>query len=308
MRNECSLQLVNVNFSYDKKKSILINLNCIFKKGKITALLGANGSGKTTLLKILTGILNPDTGYITLDSQKITYSNNNYSYKKFLGYMPEYLEFYPEAILEDLLVFLSNIKGCTNKGVINYLLDVLNLNIYRHLKIKNLSKGTKQRVNLAQAILTNPKVIVFDEPSNGFDCISISVFYDIIRKLADMGSIVILSSHHLTEIYGRVDYLMFLDGGQIHKQLSCSSFFLSENKATYIFIAFYFKECVSTSFITSLQELDPNIEARGMYIVQGKIKKNLLQTMFEMIAFEKLHIIDVYTKDSTIEDLMFNYE
>lgn len=301
------LKLDNVVFSYDKKKKVLDNLSVEFKSGKITALLGVNGSGKSTLLKILTGVLIPDRGVIKLDSKVIKYTDNT-TYKEILGYMPEFLEMYPDLTVVNLLGFLSKLKFKKEQFTIDYILNLLHLTKYKNMKIKELSKGTKQRLNLAQAILTKPKIAIFDEPSNGFDCVNMNVFYTLIRYLANTGSIVIITSHHLTEIFGKVDFLLLLDSGTIAKQFKCSGFFIEKNNTRSIFIAFYFKNKLTDIFINNLKKIDDSLYKSSDFTLEGKIKKESLHRIINLIANENISLLDMYTRDSTIEDLLFSYD
>ena len=113
---------------------------------------------------------------------------------------------------------LESVKGYKNFDLKN-ILETVFLTEHANKKVKHLSKGMKQRLNLAQSIIGDPKIILFDEPSNGFDCNSIDMFYSVLKKLSQKGSIVFLSSHHLTEIYGNVDKVFILSNGSIIKNI-----------------------------------------------------------------------------------------
>lgn len=301
------LNLIDINFFYVKENFILKNLNLSFESGKITALLGVNGCGKSTLLKILSGVLNQNSGSITLNNEKIT-DLNVLNYKKCLGYMPEYLNLYQEFVLEDLLYFLYNLKNLKYNNV-EYLLDVLNLNSYRRMKIKMLSKGTKQRINLAQSLLGNPKIVIFDEPSNGFDCLSIEIFYKLLNELKNLGSIVILTSHHLKEIYGKVDVLSFLSKGVITKVLNykdvfLDKVFLEEN----IEISLKFKD--KLSFFSKAKLIDISSEFYTLdddLTIFIKLQKLMLFNLCIIIVEDKLCIRDIFVDNKSIEKLLLSY-
>ncbi|HFL8819495.1 MAG TPA: ABC transporter ATP-binding protein [Candidatus Azoamicus sp. OHIO2] len=215
------LELEHISFSYKKNNTILTNINIKIESGKIIALLGINGSGKTTLLKILTGIYKPTSGYIKYNNEQIT-SKNIMQYKAVLGFMPEFLFLYKNMTVQEILLLLASLKGYDNYDITDTLKTVFLLE-HRNKQIKALSKGMKQRLNLAQAIIGNPKIILFDEPSNGFDCGSIAMFYHILKNLTTMGAIVLISSHHLTEIYNNVDQVLILSNGTIIKHININT-------------------------------------------------------------------------------------
>ncbi|QQG46857.1 MAG: ABC transporter ATP-binding protein [Candidatus Azosocius agrarius] len=233
-----SLFLNNLNFSYKVNKNILDNLNITFQSGKITALLGINGSGKTTLLKILCGIIRHYSGTIVFNNNIIN-DSNFIEYKKLVGYMPELLQLYSNMTVIEVLEYLSILK---NKFISFNVVDILikvGLEEHYKKKVKELSKGMKQKLNLAQAIVNNPKIVLFDEPSNGFDCNSILMFYRILRQLSDNGSIVILSTHHVNEIYSNVDNVVVLSHGKISKEFNINELFNNCKNKLYVYFYFY---------------------------------------------------------------------
>ena len=303
-----TLSLIDINFFYKKRNFILKNLNMVFESGKITALLGVNGCGKSTLLKILTGVLNQNSGYIALNDEKIT-DSNILMYKSFLGYMPEYLNLYSDFILEDLLNFLYNLKGLKFNNI-KYLLNTLDLNCYRKMTIKMLSKGTKQRVNLAQSLLGNPKIVVFDEPSNGFDCLSIEIFYNLLKELVRLGSIVILTSHHLKEIYGKVDILAFLSKGVITKVLPCKDIFF--NKIFFqeeIEMFLKFKEELNVTAQSKLISISSEFHKMltNDFTIFIKLKKLMLMDLCKLFVEESICVQDVFIENKSIEKLLLSY-
>ncbi|HIH2763606.1 MAG TPA: ATP-binding cassette domain-containing protein [Candidatus Azoamicus sp.] len=165
-----NLKLKNVSFSYKKNNFILKNLNANFNSGEIIALLGINGSGKTTLFKILTGIYKAHEGCVLYNDNQIT-EKNIIDFKAILGFMPEYLQLYKNMTVRNVLKLLSDLKGYENSNIEEILNSVFLLE-HANKKVKALSKGMKQRLNLAQAIIGNPKIILFDEPSNGLTAVA----------------------------------------------------------------------------------------------------------------------------------------
>ncbi len=308
LKEQNVLKLVDINFFYKDNEYVLKHLNIFFESGKITALLGVNGSGKSTLLKILTGVLNLSSGFIFFNNEKII-DSNILNYKRCLGYMPEYLNFYQDFILEDLLNFFYSLKGLKNNNV-EYLLSILDLNRYRKMKIKMLSKGTKQRVNLAQSVLGNPKIVVFDEPSNGFDCLSIEVFYKLLKNLTNLGSIVILTSHHLREIYGKVDVLSFLSRGSITKTIYHQNVFF-DNMFSDEEIEITLKFSKNLSMLTKHKLTNISVKFQILdnsnFVVFLKIKKTMLFELCSLIVYDNLCLLDIFVENNAIEKLLLSY-
>lgn len=295
------IELRDLNFFYKKNSFVLKSLNAKIHSGKITALLGINGSGKTTLFKILTGLCKQSSGSIFYNDILI----NTYTlsfYKTILGFMPEFLQLYKNMSVKDVLYFLAGLKGYENIDL-NDLLKKVFLLEHSDKKVKNLSKGMKQRLNLAQAIIGSPKIVLFDEPSNGFDCGSITMFYSVLRNLADNGAIVLLSSHHLTEISGNVDNVLILSKGKIVKEFNIDLFNSNES--------FLFKEIfiivdslVNDSFLFLLNKKFPDIKVKNFNIFYGRANNKTIIDLVLFVLDFNLSIIDIRINNKILEDML----
>lgn len=295
------IELKDINFSYKKDIFILKNLNTKIYSGKITALLGINGSGKTTLFKILTGLCKPSSGLfffndILIDNKSILY------YKSFLGFMPEFLQLYSNMLVKDVLSFLAGLKGYNNINL-DEILNLVFLSEHANKKVKALSKGMKQRLNLAQAIIGDPKIILFDEPSNGFDCGSIAMFYAILRQLADKGAIVLISSHHLTEIYGNVDNVLILSNGSIIKEIDINVFSLNDS--------FLFKEIfvlvddvIDSISLSLLSRKFPDINVKNFNIFYGRVNNKIIIDLILFLLDLNFSIKDIRIENKILEDML----
>lgn len=301
MVNSNCLELKNINFFYKKNNFILKDLNIKFVGGKIIALLGINGSGKTTLFKILTGIYKSHSGSFFYNGELIN-NDNILDYKSLLGFMPEYLQLYKNMTVRDVLKLLGSLKGYEDFD----LEDVLNtvfLQEHSHKKVKALSKGMKQRLNLAQAIIGKPKIILFDEPSNGFDCGSISMFYMILRKLVNEGAIVLLSSHHLTEIYGNVDKVVILSNGSIIKTIDIDVFEYDDSflcKEVFVLI----DGKIKIEEVQALNKKFPDITIKGDNILFGRVNNKIIVDLILEIIKLNLCIKDIKIENKILEDTL----
>ncbi len=290
------LELKDIIFYYKENKLILNKLNVNFESGKINVIIGINGSGKTTLFKIMTGIYKPKSGNIFYNGDLIN-DSNIINYKSIVGFMPEFLQLYKNMKVYDVLKLFSSLKGFDNTDV-NEVLKMVYLYDHKYKKVSDLSKGMKQRLNLSQAIIGNSKIILFDEPSNGFDCGSILMFYRILRNIADNGSIVLMSSHHLTEIYGNVDNVLILSNGTILKNINLSDINSIDPIKKNIYIVF--DKNLDIKFLSYLNYLSYDLKISNNFL-SGKLHNNEIINLFSHIISNDLNIKDIRIESTVLE-------
>ena len=185
------------------------------EKGKIYGLLGPNGAGKSTTMNIITGCLAATSGTATIDGHDIF--EEPIEAKKLIGYLPEMPPLYVDMTPAEYLTFVAEAKGLRGfdaAGQVEEVIEVTGLEEYKNKLIKNLSKGYKQRVGIAQAMLGNPEVIILDEPTVGLDPKQILEIRDLIRRLGETKT-VILSSHILAEISAVCQHIMIISRGNL---------------------------------------------------------------------------------------------
>ena len=183
--------------------------------GEIVGLLGHNGAGKTTIMKMISGYLEPDKGEVLVDD--IDLSQRPKSIQQLLGYLPENLPVYPEMTVADYLDFaanLKNLKGEQKRKSIQH--AVFSIEIQDKLldPIYTLSRGYKQRVGVAQAILGNPKLLILDEPTNGLDPTQTEHMRNLIKEIAQHAT-VILSTHIMQEVEALCDRVLIVHSGKL---------------------------------------------------------------------------------------------
>ena len=191
------------------------NLNFTVGKGEILGFLGPNGAGKSTTMKIITGYISPTEGTVLIDGLDIF--DNSIEVKKKIGYLPENPPLYSDMTVVSYLYFVAEIKDIkkTNiKARVSEVIEMLNLEDVRKRLIKNLSKGYKQRVGLAQAILGDPDLLILDEPTIGLDPNQIIEIRDLIRKLGQDRTII-LSTHILPEVSQLCERVIIVNKGEI---------------------------------------------------------------------------------------------
>jgi ABC-2 type transport system ATP-binding protein len=191
------------------------HINLDIHKGEILALLGPNGAGKTTTLRMLTGFLKPTTGNIRV--KDFTIENDVLDIKKLLGYLPESAPLYHEMLVYDYLEFVADIRelqGNEKYARLRRLADLCGLREVMHRPINELSKGYKQRVGLAHAMMNDPEILILDEPTSGLDPNQIIEIRDIIKEIGTEKT-VILSTHILSEAEATCDRVVIINRGKI---------------------------------------------------------------------------------------------
>ncbi len=190
-------------------------LSFTIEKGKIYGFLGPNGAGKSTTMNIITGCLGATEGEVLIDGHSI--SNEPLRAKRLIGYLPEQPPLYTDMTPNEYLHFVASAKGITHAEQamqINQVMEKTAIVSVQDRMIKNLSKGYKQRVGIAQALLGNPEVIILDEPTVGLDPAQIIEIRDLIRELGKDHTII-LSSHILSEVQAVCDSIMIISNGHL---------------------------------------------------------------------------------------------
>jgi len=174
------------------------------KEGQAVGLVGPNGSGKSTLLKLLLGIMRPSAGRVLLNDEELS-ENGWMEFRRRLGYMPERVSFYDNLTGKETLHLFARIKG-TSVGSIGKIINRLLPEEALRRRVGGYSKGMRQRLNLAQALLNDPDLLILDEPTSGLDPMGTREFYDILDEVKGRKKLtVILSSHILAEIEDKTD-------------------------------------------------------------------------------------------------------
>lgn len=185
------------------REPVLTGADLAVGRSSIWGLVGDNGSGKSTLLKILAGILRPERGRFLAPQGNVR-----------IGYMPENCQWYPHLTGAQVLRYFARYTGADDKAQ-EAVLDRVGLWAARDKKVRAYSKGMKQKLGLAQAIVGQPDLLILDEPTNGLDPRGIADFYQILKERVAAGAAVVLSSHLLAELDGRISHLALLRQGRI---------------------------------------------------------------------------------------------
>lgn len=214
-----SLEISNLTKKFGEQTA-LNNINIEIKKNEIIGLLGPNGAGKSTLMKSVVGVIKIDEGKIIFDGKDIT--ENEVFSKKNIGFLPENNPLYQEMYVKEYLQFVANIHGISNEKV-EEIINLVGITPEKNKKISQLSKGYKQRVGLAQAILHEPNLLILDEPTNGLDPNQIVEIRNVVKEIGKEKT-VILSTHIMQEVEALCSRVILIHNGNIVQDTDIANF------------------------------------------------------------------------------------
>lgn len=194
------------------EKKVLKGVGFEVEGGKALGLLGRNGAGKTTIIRILMGVFPADSGEVLFDGEPINRSEINF------GYLPEERGLYPKKVIIDQLIYFGMLKGMSRNEAetsADRLLERLDMTEYRNKRLDTLSKGNSQKIQLAAALISNPDIVILDEPFSGLDPVNAMLLKDVIKEIITEGKIVLFSSHQMNYIEEFCDDIAILNGGEI---------------------------------------------------------------------------------------------
>lgn len=205
------IQLQNVTKRI-KENTVLDNVSYTFKSGFVYGLYGQNGSGKTMLLRAISGLINLDSGSIFIDGEKL---HDKIEFPPETGIVIENMELLPECSAKRNLQMLAKIKNIADEKDIIFSLERVGLDPDSDKKVKKFSLGMKQRLNIAQAIFENQKIILLDEPTNALDEDAVQLIYKIIREEKSRGATIIVATHHKEDLKEVCDAILKIAEGKI---------------------------------------------------------------------------------------------
>jgi ABC-2 type transport system ATP-binding protein len=208
------IRIANVSRNYGTVRAVQ-DISLEIGRGEIVGLLGHNGAGKTTLMKMLTGYLEPSQGSITVGGVDVV--EDRQSVQRQIGYLPESAPLYPDMLVQEYLQMMAALRGVPHEKqpqAVARAVSATGLETHVVSPISTLSKGFRQRVGIAQAILHEPDVLILDEPTNGLDPAQIQSIRGLIRRLGD-STTVLLSTHILQEVEAVCDRVLVLIDGTL---------------------------------------------------------------------------------------------
>ena len=293
----------NLTKNYGSQKAI-DNISFNAANNEIVGFLGPNGAGKSTTMKIVTGYLQADSGNVMVNG--IDINTNSLETKKQIGYLPEGNPLYYEMYVREYLGFIAELHKIKTgiKKRIEEVIDLTGLRIESNKKTGQLSKGYKQRVGLAAALIHNPNVLILDEPTSGLDPNQIIEIRQVIKNLGK-NKTVLFSSHILQEVESICDRVIIINKGNIVADDTLSNLRLS-NKSSHILIV-QFSEKIDSQILLNIdvvqkiEEEDPFI-----YKIQTLDSEALKKQILKLSLENNLNILSLRSETKSLEDVFRN--
>lgn len=290
-----SITVTNISKTYGEQKA-LDGVSFEIKKGEIVGFLGPNGAGKSTMMKILTTYLSPSEGEAAVNGFSI--ANAEQDVQKSVGYLPEHNPLYLEMYVKEYLAFNAEIFG-SSKEQVAQVIQQTGLTPEAHKKIGQLSKGYRQRVGLANALLHNPDVLILDEPTTGLDPNQLIEIRDLIKSLGKSKT-VLLSTHIMQEVEAICDRVIIINKGKIvlDKQLKE----LTDGQQQIVEVEFDYR--VETVALEKLPKITKVENPAGfVYYLYFETKEDMRSKVFDFAHDNGLKILQLHQKNMTLEKL-----
>ena len=301
------IEIKNLTKAYGKSKA-LDDVSFTVNSGEILGFLGPNGAGKSTTMNIITGYISATSGTVTING--FDNVENSKECKKTVGYLPEQPPLYMDMTVDEYLDFVYDIKKATQdkKSHIDGILELVDISDVRGRLIKNLSKGYKQRVGIAQALIGDPEILILDEPTVGLDPKQILEIRNVIKDLGKNRTII-LSSHILPEISAICERVIIINKGRIVAEdtpENLSKKLTNDNKFV-VRIAGNKQEIEdvvsSISGIRYIESLGQKEQGSYDYIIESEKDVDVRSELFNVLASKQMPILMVKAVDMSLEDI-----
>lgn len=294
-----SIKVSGLSKFYGTQKAVN-NISFSLAKGEIVGFLGPNGAGKSTTMKMITGYLQPAEG--SIDVCGLPVNENNIAAKKKIGYLPEANPLYPDMFVREYLSFLAGVHHVDNaKGRIEEVIILVGLQKEAYKKCGQLSKGYKQRVGLAAALLHNPEVLILDEPTSGLDPNQITEIRSVIKSLATEKTIL-FSSHILQEVEAICDRVIIISKGEIVADKTLAA--LRNNYSSTPMVRVSFKEQTNIDALRSIPGVLHAEEAsNNVFLLQAADADALKKALLHFSIEHNLDVLSLQTEQQSLEDV-----
>jgi ABC-2 type transport system ATP-binding protein len=290
-----SIQVAGISKLYGNQKA-LNNVSFTVEKPEIVGFLGPNGAGKSTMMKILTTYLVANEGTALVNGFDV--NNHTQQVQQSVGYLPEHNPLYAEMYVKEYLAFNASIYSI-NKQRINEVVELTGLTTEAHKKIGQLSKGYRQRVGLANALLHNPDVLILDEPTTGLDPNQLIEIRNLIKTIGKTKTIF-LSTHIMQEVEAMCDRVIIINKGEIVADKKLKE--LRESKEQVVIVEFDFR--VEDAFLLKLPKVkNVNNTHDFVYEITFSTSEDMRSHVFDFAHDNKLKILQLNQKNASLESL-----
>lgn len=287
---------------YGQQKAVN-NISFDIPGSEIVGFLGPNGAGKSTTMKIITGYLAADAGNAFVNG--INVSSDPLEAKKHVGYLPEGNPLYQDMYVREYLHFIAQTHQLTDeKKRIEEVISLTGLGIESNKKNGQLSKGYKQRVGLAAALIHDPEVLILDEPTTGLDPNQIVEIRQVIKDLGK-NKTVLFSSHILQEVESICDRIIIISKGNIVADDTLGNLQLA-NKNSHI-ISVVFAQTINIDMLKNLPPAEKVMQNENQYLIHTSEPEKVKKLLLELSLNNNIEILSLQTKDTSLEEVFRNY-
>jgi ABC-2 type transport system ATP-binding protein len=296
-----SIVVQGVTKLYGEQKA-LDNISFEVKTGEIVGFLGPNGAGKSTMMKIITGFIPASSGQVLVNGLEA--GTNNLEIRKLIGYLPENNPLYPEMYIREYLGFVASIykTGIPAKKLIDNIIEVTGLAPEQKKKIGSLSKGYRQRVGLAQALIHNPEVLILDEATTGLDPNQIVEIRNLIKN-AGKEKTVMISTHIMQEVEAICDRVIIIDKGVVVANEEKNKIYsiLSHQKQV-IHVEFdkgiKASELEAIVYVSSVKQIN-----NSTWLIEAAGSEDVRPGLFAFAVKNNLTVLSLHKEESNLEDI-----
>ncbi len=295
-----SIIVKNITKTFGKNKA-LDNVSFEIQPGGIVGLLGPNGAGKSTMMKIITCFIPPTSGEVIVNGFDIF--EQSIEVRKIVGYLPENNPLYLDMYVKEFLSFIAGIHhlGNQTKERIAEMIDITGLRTEQNKKISALSKGFRQRVGLAQALIHNPEVLVLDEPTSGLDPNQLLEIRNLIKEIGKEKT-VMLSTHIMQEVEAICDRAIIIDNGKIVADDLTSNLAKISSKTQIINVEF--NAPVKKQLLKSIQGIKEMKNLRdNIWLIESVTDKDIRPDIFKFAVENNLTVLSMSKEEKTLEEV-----
>ncbi|MBI2731259.1 MAG: gliding motility-associated ABC transporter ATP-binding subunit GldA [Sphingobacteriales bacterium] len=297
-----SIEVSNLTKIYGEQKAVN-GISFKVNKGEIVGFLGPNGAGKSTTMKMVTGYLLPDAGKATVCGMDV--KDQPLVTKKKIGYLPEANPLYYDMYVKEYLAFIADVHRIGNKQqATSKAIELTGLTPESHKKIGQLSKGYKQRVGLAAALIHDPEVLILDEPTSGLDPNQIVEIREVIKRLGEKKT-VLFSSHIMQEVQAICDRVIIINKGNIVADDKLSKLQETNNSNKVIV---KFKENIDAAFLRRLTSVSAVSKTEDeSFVLDGEDMTEIRKQLMELALQNNFNIVSLQTESRSLEEVFRSF-
>ena len=291
-----SIEIKNL-YKYYGEQAAVKNVSFSIQKGQVVGFLGPNGAGKSTTMKIITGYIPSSEGSVEVCGMPV--DTNNLKTREKIGYLPESNPLYTDMYVREYLEFVARIYKIKNrKSRVDEMISLVGLEVEQHKKIEALSKGYRQRVGLAQAIIHDPEVLILDEPTSGLDPNQLVEIRELIKNIGKEKT-VLLSTHIMQEVEAICQRVLIIKRGELVADNISSEIKYNDSKQT-VFVEF--NQVVAKNQLTKIQGVESVKQYQNGWLIESSDQIDIRLNIAEFAQRSGLLLLTIKVESKSLED------